>query len=69
MRFLKRLFYSIFPTYKILETKFVSYSEGDRMIKETFDKPESERWVLAPEEDGNYTIGMVFLCRKVRIRE
>lgn len=66
---MKKLFYKIFKRYKVLETKYVSYSEGDEMIKATHDKPESEKWVLAKEEDTNQTIGMVYLCRKVRIVE
>lgn len=63
----KRLYYRLFPTYNVLETKFVTYQEGDKMIRETHDKPEADRWVLAKEEDTNQIIGMVYLCRKVRI--
>jgi len=65
---LKKLYYTIFPHYKVLETKFVTYAEGDKMIRETHDKPEAERWVLAKEEDTNQRIGMVYLCRKERIK-
>jgi hypothetical protein len=68
MKKLRNLYYSIFKRYTVLETKFVTYQEGDKMIKETHDKPEKERWVLAKEEDTNRIIGMVYLCRKVRIR-
>lgn len=64
---LKKLYYLLFPTYVVLETKFVTYQEGDQMIKESADKPESERWVLAKEEDTNHVFGMVYLCRKIRI--
>jgi hypothetical protein len=62
-----KLYYRIFKRYNVLETRFVSYSEGDRMIRETAGNPEGQRWVLADEEDENKTIGMVYLCRKVRI--
>lgn len=64
---LKILYYKIFKHYKVLETKFVTYHEADKMIRETNNKPEEERWVLADEEDKNHIIGMVYLCRKVRI--
>ena len=63
----KKLYYKIFPTYKVLETKLVTCPEGDTMIRETHGKPEAERWVLAKEEDFNLARGMVYLCRKVRI--
>ena len=66
---LRKLYYRLFPTYQVLETKFVTYLEGDRMIRETHDKPEAEKWVLAKEEDTNTVIGWVYLCRKVRIKE
>jgi hypothetical protein len=67
---LKKLYYRLVPTYKVLETQLVTYQEGDKMIRETYDKPEAERWVLAKEEDTNYishTTPMVYLCKKVRI--
>ena len=67
MKQLKKLYYKIFKTYKVLETKFVTYNEGDKMIRETHGKPEGEKWELAKEEDTNRMIGMVYLCRRVRV--
>ena len=67
MKIHKRIYYKIFKTYKVLETKFVTWDEGDKMIRTTHDKLESEKWVLAKEEDMNQIIGMVYLCRKVRV--
>ena len=64
---LRKLYYKIVPTYKVLETKFVTYQEGDKMIRETHDKSEPDKWVLAKEEDTNRVFGMVYLCRKQRI--
>ena len=52
-----------------METRFVSYAEGDKMITDSSGKPESERWVLAKEEDDNHVYGWVYLCRKERIRK
>ena len=69
MKFLRRIYYKLNPTYRVLETKFVTYEEGDKMIRETHDKPESERWVLADDEGTNRIMGMVYLCRKIRIFE
>lgn len=67
MKQLRKIYYKIFRNYTILETKFVPYGAGDKMIRETHDKPEREKWVLAKEEDTNRIIGMVYLCRKERI--
>lgn len=64
---LKKLFYKIFKRYKRLELRFVSYREGDVLIRNTATRPENERWVLAKEEDMNHVIGMVYLERKERI--
>lgn len=64
---LKKLYYRLFPTYRILETIFVTYRVGNQLIEDTENSPEEERWVLAKEEDNNPIIGMVYLCRKVRI--
>ena len=69
MKSLIKLYYKFFPTYNILETKFVTYQEGDKLLRETHDKPETEKWVLAKEEDTNCGIGMVYLCRKTRITQ
>lgn len=67
MKKLIQLYYKTFKHYTVLETKLVTYHEGDKMLTETHDKPEAEKWVLAKEEDTNHIIGMVYLCRKVRI--
>jgi len=67
MNMLKKFYYRLFKTYRVLETKFVTYQEGDKMIRQTSGKPDKERWVLAKEEDTNHIIGMVYLCRKERV--
>lgn len=64
----RKLYYIIFKRYKRLEIKFVSYAEGDKMIRASVGKPEEEKWVLAKEEDTNKRYGFVYLERKVRIR-
>lgn len=69
MKWLRRIYYGIFKRYKVLETAYVSYQEGDKMIRETAKNKDAERWVLADEEDFNRNTGMVFLCRKERIIE
>lgn len=66
---MRKLFYRIFKCYKVLETRCFTWEEADLIIKQTHDKPESERWVIAKEEDTNHVIGIVWLCRKVRITE
>ena len=69
MKQLRKIYYKIFKRYKVLETIFVSYQDGDKMIKDTKNCKESQQWVLADEEDNNRLIGMVYLCRKERIIE
>jgi hypothetical protein len=61
------IWYSMFPTWIILERKFVSYLDASRMINESSGKPAEDKWVLDTEkEDGNSEYGMVYLCRKKR---
>jgi len=64
---MKKLFYRLFKRYKRLDIKFVSYYEGDKMIKGSVGKHESEQWVLAKEEDHNRCYGWVYLERRERI--
>lgn len=43
------------PKRKRLDLRFVSYAEGDRLIRENIG------WDLAPEEDKNFKAGMVWI--------
>lgn len=65
---LRKVFYKIFKRCRRLEIKFVTYAEGDRMIRASAGKPEEDQWVLAKEEDANKWYGLVYLERRVRIR-
>ncbi len=42
------------------EVRFVPYYEADQML------PSNEGWRLAPEEDDNWRLGMVYLERDAR---
>lgn len=65
---LRRLYFKIFKHYRRLEFRAVSYAEGDRLIRASVGKQESEKWVLAlPEEDNNRAFGIVMLKRRERI--
>ena len=67
---IRRWYFRIFKRYRRLEFRSVSYGEGDRLIRQSVGKPESEQWVLAlPEEDRNQVFGVVMLERRVRIWE
>lgn len=55
------------PKYRRLELKFVDYATGDKMIRGNEGKPESEQWVIAKEEDTNYSIGWVYLERREKV--
>ena len=67
MKRLRRLYFKIFKTYRILERQFVTYEKANEMLKRTEMFPEDLRWQLAPEEDWNLVSGFVYLCRKERI--
>ena len=43
---------------KRLELRYLSYAEADRLIRET-----RGAWTIAPEEDRNRVLGMVYLER------
>lgn len=66
---LKKFYYKFFKRYQVLETQFVTWERGNLMLEDSKDKPEAQQWVLAKEEDTNRVIGMVYLCRKVRITQ
>lgn len=55
------------PKYRRICTRFCSYPNADRIIRETANLPEPERWVVAPEEDQNQMIGWVVLERRERV--
>jgi len=57
------------PKYRRLELKFVSYIEGDKMIRANQGKPESEQWHIAKEEDTNRNYGTVYLERRELIKK
>lgn len=46
------------PRRQRLELRFVSYSEGDKLIRET-----NGAWTIAKEEDANRVPGWVYLER------
>ena len=64
---LRRLYYRVFKRYRRIEFRFVTYLEGDRLIRENDGRPERDQWQIAPEEDANRVLGMVFLERRERI--
>ena len=62
---LRRLYFRIFKRYRRLEFRAVSYAEGDKLIRASVGKPESETWVLAiPEEDNNRAFGLVVMLER-----
>lgn len=69
MKRLRKFFFKRFKFYRVLERTTVSWETGDWLIRKTANLPESQRWVLAEEEDHNQVIGIVKLCRRERITE
>lgn len=70
MKRLKRLYYRMFPTYRKMDTAFVSYNTANEMILRSDGKPEREQWGIdIHHEDMNTSPGFVYLCRRERIWE
>jgi len=46
------------PKHKRLELRFVTYTEGDKLIRKT-----NGEWTIAKEENNNRCIGWVYLER------
>lgn len=61
---LRRLYFRLFKRYRRLEFRAVSYAEGDRLIRGSVGKPESQQWVLAKEEDSNRAFGLVVMLER-----
>ncbi len=61
MKTLRRLYYRIFARYRRIDTCFVNYTEGDRLIRL------NSGWRIATEEDRNWQVGMVYLEKVERI--
>lgn len=68
-RFLRRLYFKLFPRYERLEFTCLNWTEADKLIKENRWKPYEQQWQIAKEEDRNNIYGMVFLERRKRITE
>jgi len=69
MKLLKKLYYKIFPTYTERDEGLYGYLEADQMISDSINSEDSEQWELSKLEDGNLTIGYVWLCKKTRVIE
>jgi hypothetical protein len=57
------------PKYRRLELRPVSYSEGNKLITESANKPESEQWHIAKEEERNFNYRVVYLERRILIKK
>lgn len=67
---LARLYYKLFPHYRVVERRVFSYREADEIIRLTCRLPESDRWAIDDfYEDLNSLQNIVYLCRKERITE
>ncbi len=64
MKYIKRIYYKLIPTYRRLELRTCTWTEGDRLIKENPD----QNWSIA-KEDQHVTYPIVILERKERITQ
>ncbi len=62
MKTLRHLFFRVFKCYRRVDSCFVNYAEGDRLV--LLDSG----WRIAPEEDRNHVPGMVWLEKVERVR-
>lgn len=74
MKWIKRLYFKLVPTYKRTEFGSFPWSLADRMIKDNEGKPEHEKWIIAKEEDSNFRPlsfiePHVYLEKRIRILE
>lgn len=67
MKTLRKFWLRLFPQYRRLEAKFVTYRLADQMIRHTAELPEAQQWQIAKEEDDNTVPGYVHLERRERI--
>jgi hypothetical protein len=64
VRACRRLYFRQFPHYRRVELRLVGHWEGNELLSS------GKGWQIAvPEEDRNYTIGMVYLERRERVTE
>ncbi len=67
---LRRWYFRVFPHYRRLELRSVTWNDAEKMLSVSEGPNESDRWRLAvPEEDNNQQYGMVYLERRERITE
>ena len=62
MKWLRKIYYQLVPTYRRLDFKVCTWDEGDKLIKE------NSNWVIA-KEDANYSYPLVALEIKERVIE
>lgn len=63
-----KFYYRLFPTYKILNSLYVTYQRADELMRNTANNLDSEKWVLyTKKEDKNKVMGMVNICQRIRI--
>ena len=53
MKYLRRLFYAMFPRYLRLELRAFKYAEADTLLRQNGGKEEGAQWRIAEEEDMN----------------
>lgn len=67
-RLVRRLWFSIKPTYRTVEGRAATYEAADKLIRETGHLEDPNRWDIWPErEDHNQQIGVVFIRRRERV--
>lgn len=64
---MKKLYYRLFKRYRRLDLVFVSYEEGNKLIRGNAGKLDGEQWRIAKEEDRNGAYNRVYLERRERI--
>lgn len=70
MKFLRRLYFRLFPHYRVIRWRMCDISEANRLLNLSMDMPEAERWMIYEElQDKNTRLYWVFLCQRERSTE
>ncbi len=65
--FIFRFWHSLVPTYRTVEGRAATYEAADKLIRETANLNDPNRWDIWPErEDENRQIGVVYIRRRER---
>lgn len=68
VRHLQRWWHELRPQYRTVEGRAATYEAADRLIRETANLEDPNRWeIWTDQEDSNRVIGVCYIRRRERI--